>query len=188
VNTVQDLIALLKRDPGKRSFASSGAGTSTHLTGELFADVIGVPLTHIAYKGTPQAMQDVMTGEVPFMFDQMTAAVPLAQAGKLKIIATTAGTRTSLSPDLPTMTEAGVKGFDVSSWQAIYAPAGTPKPIVQRLHAEIAKILQMPDVQDKLHRQLGMELVGGSPDELAALMKREIPRWAELVKKSGATP
>jgi len=188
VNTVQDLIALLKRDPSKRSFASSGAGTSTHLTGELFADVIGVPLTHIAYKGTPQAMQDVMTGEVPFMFDQMTAAVPLAQAGKLKIIATTAGTRTSLSPDLPTMTEAGVKGFDVSSWQAIYAPAGTPKPIVQRLHAEIAKILKMPDVEDKLHRQLGMELVGGSPDELAALMKREIPRWAELVKKSGATP
>ena len=188
VNTVQDLIALLKRDPSKRSFASSGAGTSTHLTGELFADVIGVPLTHIAYKGTPQAMQDVMTGEVPFMFDQMTAAVPLAQAGKLRIIATTAGTRTSLSPDLPTMTEAGVKGFDVSSWQAIYAPAGTPKPIVQRLHAEIAKILKMPDVEDKLHRQLGMELVGGSPDELAALMKREIPRWAELVKKSGATP
>ena len=111
----------------KRSFASSGSGTSTHLTGELFADVIGVPLTHIPYKGTPQAMQDVVGGQVPFMFDQMTAAMPLAQAGKLKMLATTAAKRTPLAPDLPTMAEAGVPGFDVSSWQAIYAPAGTPQ-------------------------------------------------------------
>jgi len=102
VNSVQDLIALLKRDPSKRSFASSGSGTSTHLAGELFADVIGVPLTHIPYKGTPPAMQDVVGGQVPFMFDQMTAAVQLAQAGKLKVIATTAGKRTTLDPDLPT--------------------------------------------------------------------------------------
>jgi tripartite-type tricarboxylate transporter receptor subunit TctC len=188
VNSVQDLIALLKRDPGKRSFASSGAGTSTHLTGELFAEVIGVPLTHIPYKGTPQAMQDVVAGEVPFMFDQMTAAMSLAQAGKLKIIATTAGKRTTLAPELPTMAEAGVPGFDVSSWQAIYAPAGTPKDIVQRLNVEIVKILKSPDVRERLGKQLGMELVGSSPDELAALMKTEIPRWAELVKKSGAKP
>jgi tripartite-type tricarboxylate transporter receptor subunit TctC len=188
VNSVQDLVALLKRDPTKRSFASSGSGTSTHLTGELFADVIGVPLTHIPYKGTPQAMQDVVGGQVPFMFDQMTAAVQLAQAGKLKILATTAGKRTTLAPDLPTMTEAGVPGFDVSSWQAIYAPAGTPKEIVQRLNVEIVKILKMPDVRDKLEKQLGMQLVGSTPEELTALMKHEIPRWAALVKKSGATP
>jgi tripartite-type tricarboxylate transporter receptor subunit TctC len=188
VNSVQDLIALLKRDASKRSFASSGSGTSTHLTGELFADVIGVPLTHIPYKGTPQAMQDVVAGQVPFMFDQMTAAVQLAQAGKLKILATTAGKRTPLAPDLPTMTEAGVPGFDVSSWQAVYAPAGTPKEIVQRLNVEIVKILKMPDVREKLDKQLGMQLVGSTPDELAALMKSEIPRWAALVKKSGATP
>jgi len=188
VNSVQDLIALLKRDASKRSFASSGSGTSTHLTGELFADVIGVPLTHIPYKGTPQAMQDVVAGQVPFMFDQMTAAVQLAQAGKLKILATTAGKRTPLAPDLPTMTEAGVPGFDVSSWQAVYAPAGTPKEIVQRLNVEIVKILKMPDVREKLDKQLGMQLVGSTPDELAALMSREIPRWAALVKKSGATP
>ena len=188
VNSVQDLVALLKRDASKRSFASSGSGTSTHLTGELFADVIGVQLTHIPYKGTPQAMQDVVGGQVPFMFDQMTAAVQLAQAGKLKILATTAGKRTPLAPDLPTMTEAGVPGFDVSSWQAVYAPAGTPKEIVQRLNAEIVKILKMPDVREKLDKQLGMQLVGSTPEELAALMSREIPRWAALVKKSGATP
>ena len=188
VNNVQDLVALLKKDPSKRNFASSGSGTSTHLTGELFADVIGVPLTHIPYKGTPPAMQDVVGGQVPFMFDQMTAAVSLAEAGKLKVIATTAAKRTTLAPDMPTMAEGGVPGFDVSSWQAVYAPAGTPKDIVQKLNTEIVKILKMPDVRDKLGKQLGMELVGGSPEDLAALMKREIPRWAELVKKSGAKP
>jgi tripartite-type tricarboxylate transporter receptor subunit TctC len=188
VNNVQELVALLKKDPSKRTFASSGSGTSTHLTGELFADVIGVPLTHVPYKGTPPAMQDVVGGQVPFMFDQMTAAVSLAQAGKLKVIATTGGKRTTLAPDMPTMAEAGVPGFDVQSWQAVYAPAGTPKDVVQKLNAEISKILAMPDVREKLGKQLGMELAGGSPEELASLMKREIPRWAELVKKSGAQP
>jgi tripartite-type tricarboxylate transporter receptor subunit TctC len=188
VNSVQDLVALLKKDPSKRSFASSGSGTSTHLTGELFADVIGVPLTHIPYKGTPQAMQDVVGGQVPFMFDQMTAAVSLAQAGKLKVIATTGSKRTPLAPDLPTMTEAGVPGFDVQSWQAIYAPAGTPKEIVAKLNSEIVKILKTPEVREKLGKQLGMDLIGSTPDELAALMKKEIPRWAALVQKSGAKP
>lgn len=186
VNSVAELIALLKKDPSKRSFASSGAGTSTHLAGEMFADLIGVPLTHIPYKGTPPAMVDVSSGQVSFMFDQMTAAVPLLQAGKLKLLAVTTGKRIALSPQTPTMVEAGVPGFEMSSWQAIYAPKGTPKPIVERLHAEIAKALKQPDVQAKLQGQLGMELVGGTPAELAALMGREIPRWAALVKKSGA--
>ncbi len=187
VNSVAELIALLKKDEKKRTFASSGAGTSTHLAGEMFADLIGVPLQHIPYKGTPPAMIDVSSGNVTFMFDQMTAAVPLLQAGKLKLLAVTTGKRIALSPNTPTMIEAGVPGFEMSSWQAIYAPKGTPKPIVQKLHAEIAKALALPDVKAKLHDQLGMEIVGGSPDELAALMAREIPRWAALVKKSGAT-
>jgi tripartite-type tricarboxylate transporter receptor subunit TctC len=188
VNTVQELIALLKKDPGKRSFASSGAGTSTHLAGEMFADLIGVPLTHIPYKGTPPAMIDVSSGQVPFMFDQMTAAVSLVQAGKLKVIAVTTGKRMALAPQLPTMMEAGVTGFEMASWQAVYAPKGTPKAIVQKLNTEIRKILAMPDVKDKLGTQLGMEIVGSTPEELAAHMAKEIPRWAELVKKSGATP
>nr|WP_316642356.1 tripartite tricarboxylate transporter substrate binding protein [uncultured Roseateles sp.] len=187
VNTVAELIALLKKDEKRRIFASSGAGTSTHLAGEMFADLIGVPLTHIPYKGTPPAMVDVSSGQVTFMFDQMTAALPLLQAGKLKLLAVTTAKRIALSPNTPTMIEAGVPGFEMSSWQAIYAPKGTPKPIVQKLSTEIAKALRQPDVQAKLHGQLGMEIVGGTPEELAALMAKEIPRWAALVKKSGAS-
>lgn len=187
VNNVAELIALLKKDEKKRSFASSGAGTSTHLAGEMFADLIGVPLQHIPYKGTPPAMVDVSSGQVSFMFDQMTAALPLLQAGKLKLLAVTTGKRIALAPNTPTMIEAGVPGFEMSSWQAVYAPKGTPRPIVQRLHAEIARALKQPDVQAKLHDQLGMEIVGGTPEELAALMAREIPRWAALVRKSGAS-
>ncbi len=188
VNTVQELIALLKKDPSKRSFASSGAGTSTHLAGEMLADLIGVPLTHVPYKGTPPAMIDVSSGQVPFMFDQMTAAIPLVQAGRLKLLAVTTGKRIALAPQLPTMMESGIPKFEMSSWQAVYAPKGTPKAIVQKLSGEIHRILALPDVQDKLGRQLGMELVGSTPEELAAHMAREIPRWAELVRKSGATP
>lgn len=188
VNTVAELVALLKKDPTKRTFASSGAGTSTHLAGEMFADLIDVKLTHVPYKGTPPAMIDVASGQVPFMFDQMTAAVALVQAGKLKVIAVTTGKRMALAPQLPTMIEAGVPGFEMSSWQAVYAPKGTPKPIVNKLNAEIRKILALPDVKEKLVTTLGMEIVGSTPEELAAHMAREIPRWADLVKKSGATP
>jgi tripartite-type tricarboxylate transporter receptor subunit TctC len=187
VNTVQELIALLKKDERRRTFASSGSGTSTHLAGEMFADIIGIPLTHVPYKGTPPAMVDVSAGQVTFMFDQMTAALPLLQAGKLKLLAVTTGKRIPLAPNTPTMIEAGVPGFEMSSWQAIYAPKGTPKPIVQRLSQEIAKALKLPDVQAKLGQQMGMEIVAGGPEELAALMAREIPRWAALVKKSGAS-
>ncbi|PIF92108.1 tripartite-type tricarboxylate transporter receptor subunit TctC [Acidovorax sp. 62] len=188
VNNVAELIALLKKDPTKRMFASSGAGTSTHLAGEMFGDLIGVKLTHIPYKGTPPALTDVAAGQVSFMFDQMTAALPLAKAGRVKLLAVTTGKRIPLAPELPTMIESGVPGFEMSSWQAIYAPKGTPKAIVQKLNAEIVKALKQPDVQAKLHDQLGMNIVGSTPEELAAHMDKEIPRWADLVKKSGATP
>ena len=187
VNSVAELIALLKKDESKRTFASSGAGTSTHLAGEMFADMIGVKLTHVPYKGTPPAMTDVASGLVPFMFDQVTAALPLVKSGKLKLLAVTTGKRIALVPELPTMIESGVPGFEMSSWQAVYAPKGTPKPIVQRLNAEIVKALKQPDVQAKLSGQLAMEIVGSTPEELRDHMAREIPRWAELVKKSGAT-
>ena len=187
VNSVADLIALLKKDPARRTFASSGAGTSTHLAGEMLADMIGVKLTHIPYKGTPPAMLDVSSGQVTFMFDQITAALPLVQAGKLKLLAVTTAKRMALAPDLPTMQEAGVKGFEMASWQAVYAPKGLPAPIAQRLATEIHKILLTPEVKDKLTNQLGMDVVAGSPADLAALMQKEIPRWGELVRKSGAT-
>lgn len=187
INSVADLIALLKKDANKRTFASSGSGTSTHLAGELFADLIGVELRHVPYKGTPPAMLDVSSGQVTFMFDQVTAGLSLVQGGKLKMLAVTTAKRMPLVAQLPTMIESGVKDFDMSSWQAIYAPKGTPAPIVQRLNAEIVKILRSPDVADKLGKQLGMEIVASTPAELGAHMAREIPRWAALVKKSGAT-
>ncbi len=186
INSVADLVALVKKDPTRRTFASSGAGTSTHLAGELLADIIDVPLTHVPYKGTPPAMLDVATGQVTFMFDQMTAALPLIQAGKLKVLAVTTAKRIPISPGTPTMMEAGVANFEMFSWQAVYAPKGTPKAVVDTLSGEIAKALRQPDVREKLSG-LGMEVVGGSPADLAALMAREIPRWAALVKKSGAT-
>jgi len=187
VNSVQDLVDLLRKDPAKRTFASSGAGTSTHLAGELMGELLGIKLTHIPYKGTPPAMLDVSSGQVTFMFDQMTAALPLVQSGKLKLLAVTTARRIALAPQLPTLAEAGVPGFEMASWQAVYAPKGLPKPIAARLSGEITKLLQSPEVKDRLTQQLGMEVVAGSPEQLTALMQKEIPRWAELVRKSGAS-
>lgn len=184
VNSVSDLIALLKRDPARRTFASSGVGTSTHLTGELFAATIGVPLTHIPYKGTPPAMVDVSSGAVTFMFDQMTAALPLLQNGKLKLLAVTTAQRMPMSPDTPTLGQAGLPGFDVSSWQAVFVPKGTPQPIVDKLSKAIAEIVKEPDVQEKLGKTMGMNLVGSTPEQLQALIDKEIPRWADVVKRA----
>jgi tripartite-type tricarboxylate transporter receptor subunit TctC len=186
INSVADLVALLKKDKNRRTFASSGSGTSTHLAGELFADLIGVELSHVPYKGTPPAMLDVSSGQVTFMFDQVTAGLSLAQGGKLRMLAVTTARRMALVPQLPTMIESGVPGFDMASWQAVYAPRGTPAPIVQRLNSEIVKILKSSE-GEKLSKQFGMEIVASTPAELAAHMAREIPRWAALVKKSGAT-
>ncbi|MBU4609928.1 tripartite tricarboxylate transporter substrate binding protein [Achromobacter sp. GG226] len=186
VDSVQDLIAYLKDNPAQRTFASSGAGTSTHLAGELFADRIDMPLSHIPYKGTPPAMLDVASGAVTFMFDQMTAALPLLESGRLKVLAVTSAERIALAPDAPTLQEAGVPDFEMASWQAVYAPKGTPKPVLDRLSQAIANIVKQPDVQQQLGQTMGMQLVGSTPDELRELMASEIPRWADLVKKSGA--
>lgn len=187
IHTVQELIDYAKKQPGKLSFASSGSGTSTHLAGELFADTIKVPMTHVPYKGSPQALQDVVAGFVPFLFDQLTAGEAMIKAGRLRALAVTSPKRSSLAPNVPTMAEAGLPGFEMVSWQALYAPHGTPPDIVQRLNAEVVRALQQPEVRKKMTEQLGMEVVGSSSAELTAFMDKEIPRWAELVKKSGAT-
>lgn len=186
INSVAELIEVLKKDPNRRTFASSGAGTSTHLAGELLADRLGIKLTHIPYKGPPPAMTDVSTGQVVFMFDQLTAALPLIQAGKLKVLAVTTDKRIAVSPDTPTMIEAGVADFKMFSWQAVFAPKGTPQPIIDRLSTDISNALKQPDVKNKL-TEMGMVIVGGSPSELATLMASEIPRWSELIKKSKAS-
>ncbi len=188
VSTVAEFIALLKRDPTKRIFPSSGSGTSAHLSGEMPADHIGLQLTHIPYKGTPLSLIDVSTGQALFMFDQLTAAKSLADAGKLKIIAVTTPKRVAIAPNLPTIIESGVTNFRMSYWRTVYAPTGTPKAFVQRLNTEIVKILKLPDVKEKLGTTLRMEIVASAPDDLAAHMANEIPRWAELVKNLARRP
>ena len=185
VRTVQELIALLKKDPNARTFASPGAGSSTHLAGELFADLIDVPLTHVPYKGQPQALQDVAGGQVAFLFDQLTAGMPLVKAGKLRLLAVTTPKRIAAVPDAPTMDEAGVKGFEMVAWQAVYAPKGTPKAIVDRLNKEIVASVKSPEVRERM-AATGIEIVGSTPEELTNFMQKEIPRWAALIQKSGA--
>ena len=182
---VKELIALLKANPNKYSFASSGNGTSQHLSGELFKAMSGTDMQHIPYKGSPPALQDVVGGQVTMTFDNITTAWPLAKAGKLRALAVTTAKRSSIAPDVPTLAESGLPGFEVGSWQGVFAPAGTPPEIVKRLNAEIVKALNLPDVREKLG-SLGAEIVANSPEEFSALVKAEVVKWAEVVKKSGA--
>jgi tripartite-type tricarboxylate transporter receptor subunit TctC len=182
---VAELITLLKANPGKYSFASSGNGTSQHLSGELFKSMAGVDMQHIPYKGSPPALQDVVGGQVAMTFDNITTAWPLAKGGKLRALAVTTAKRSSVAPDVPTLSESGLAGYEVGSWQGVFAPVGTPPVIVKRLNAEIVKIINMPDVKEKLIG-LGAEPVGNTSEEFAALVRTEVVKWAEVVKQSGA--
>ena len=182
---VKELIALMKANPSKYTFASSGNGTSQHLSGELFKSMAGVDMQHIPYKGSPAALQDVVSGQVTMTFDNITTAWPLAKAGKLRALAVTTAKRSPIAPDVPTLAEAGLAGYEIGSWQGVFAPAGTPVDVVKRLNTEIVKIINMPDVREKLIG-LGAEPVGNTPDEFAALVKSEVVKWAAVVKQSGA--
>jgi tripartite-type tricarboxylate transporter receptor subunit TctC len=184
-NNVAELIALLKANPGKYTFASSGNGTSQHLSGELFKTMAGVDMQHIPYKGSPPALQDVVGGQVSMTFDNITTAWPLAKAGKLRPLAVTTARRSAIAPEVPTLAEAGLPGFEVGSWQGVFAPAGTPPDVVKRLNTEIVKILNLPDVREKLS-VLGAEPVGNSQEEFSAMVKAEVVKWSDIVKKSGA--
>jgi len=182
---VTELITLLKANPGKYSFASSGNGTSQHLSGELFKSMAGVDMQHIPYKGSPPALQDVVGGQVAMTFDNITTAWPLAKGGKLRALAVTTAKRSAVAPEVPTLSESGLAGYEVGSWQGVFAPASTPPAIVKRLNVEIVKIINMPDVKEKLIG-LGAEPVGNTSEEFGALVKTEVVKWAEVVKKSGA--
>ena len=182
---VTELIALLKANPNKYTFASSGNGTSQHLSGELFKAMAGVDMQHIPYKGSPPALQDVVGGQVTMTFDNITTALPLAKAGRLRALAVTTATRSAVAPEVPTLAESGLPGFEVGSWQGVFAPSGTPPDIVKRLNTEIVKILNLPDVKEKL-TGLGAEPVGNTSEEFSAMVKSEVVKWAEVVKKSGA--
>ena len=182
--TLQELIALGKRE-GKMSFASSGSGTSIHVAGELFKSMTGIDMTHIPYKGRASAIPDLLGGRVTMMFDNMPSSLPLVREGKLRALGVTSLVRSPAAPDIPTIAEAGLPGFEAVSWFAMFAPPGTPKPVVDKIQAEINRILKSPDSAKKL-TDIGLEPVGGTPEELAAYQRTEITKWAKVVKDSGA--
>ena len=184
-NNVKELIALLKASPGKYSFASAGNGTSQHLSGELFKTMTGADMQHVPYKGSPPALADVVGGNVAMTFDNITTAWPLAKGGKLRALAVTTAQRSSVAPDVPTLAEAGLAGYEVGSWQGVFAPAGTPPEIVRRLNAEIVKIVNLPEVREKL-TGLGAEPAPMTSEAFGAMVRSEVAKWAEVVKKSGA--
>ena len=182
---VAELIALMKKSPGKYTFASSGNGTSQHLSGELFKGMAGVDMQHIPYKGSPPALQDVMGGAVTMTFDNITTAWPLAKGGKLRALGVTTAKRSPAAPDVPTLAEAGLVGYEIGSWQGVFAPAGTPPAIVNRLNTEIVKIINLPEIKEKL-LVLGAEPVGNSSEEFTVFVKAEVVKWGDVVRKSGA--
>jgi tripartite-type tricarboxylate transporter receptor subunit TctC len=182
---VAELIVLLKANPGKYTFASSGNGTSQHLSGELFKSMSGTDMQHIPYKGSPPALQDVMGGQVTMTFDNITTAWTLAKSGKLRALAVTTARRSPGFPDLPTVAEAGVPGFDAITWHGVVVPARTPQPVIARLNGEFNKLLQTADMRERL-MALGSDIIGGEPKQLTEFMRVEIPRWAKVIKESGA--
>jgi len=182
--TLAEFIALGKRE-GKMTFASSGSGTSIHVSGELFKTMTGIDMTHIPYKGRATAIPDLLGGRVTMMFDNMPSSLPLVQEGKLRALGVTSAKRSPAAPEIPTIAEQGLPGFEAVSWFALFAPAATPRPIVDKLQSEVKKILAMPEVAKKL-AEIGLEPVGSSADELAAYQRAEITKWAKVVKDSGA--
>jgi tripartite-type tricarboxylate transporter receptor subunit TctC len=184
VKSVADLIAYLKANPNKLSFGSPGIGSSVHVSGELFKSMTGTSMTHVPYKGRQFAIPDLVGGSIQLMFDNMPSALPMAREGKIRAIAQTTAKRSAAAADVPTIAET-IPGFEATTWFAMFAPAGTPRPVVDRLHAEVVRVFQLPDVQDKL-KTLGLEPILSTPDELARYQASEIVKWAKVVKESGA--
>jgi tripartite-type tricarboxylate transporter receptor subunit TctC len=182
---VAELIAYAKASPGRLTFGSAGSGTSQHLAGELFKTMAGVDMVHIPYKGGAPAMVDLLAGQISMTFGDIPTALPHIRAGKLRSLAVTGAKRSPLLPDVPTIAEQGLAGFDVTAWFGVFTTAGTPRPVVNQLNAEIVRILSLPEVRDKLIG-IGMEPVTNSPDEFAAYVQSEIAKWARVVKASGA--
>jgi len=185
IHSVRELIALAKANPDKLSFASSGNGTVNHITGEMFKMQTGTVMTHVPYKGSALAFPDIMNGRVTFMFDYAISALPQIRSGAMRGIAVTSAKRSAMAPDLPTMIEAGLPGFEASLWVGFFAPAGTPQEIVNRLHDATVKALASKEMKEKFAQQ-GAEAVGNTPAEFAAEIRADTARWARVVKASGA--
>jgi tripartite-type tricarboxylate transporter receptor subunit TctC len=184
-NNVREFIAYAKAHPGKLNFGSGSTGSAGHLAGELFKAMAGVDMTHVPYKGAAPAMNDLVGGQIQLMFDNLASSLGQVKAGRIKALAVTTAKRTALAPDLPTIAESGLPGFDISTWFGIFVPAGTPRDIVERLHAEFARALAMPDVREKM-LALGAEPVGSRPGEFAAYIRAEADKYARVIHASGA--
>jgi tripartite-type tricarboxylate transporter receptor subunit TctC len=182
---VKELIAFGKANPGKLNFGSAGNGTSHHLAGELFKTMTGVQLTHVPFQGAGPLMLNLLSGVVDMAFDGMGTSANQIKAGKLRPLAITTPKRSPLIPDVPTMAEAGLPGYEVTTWSGMWGVRGTPKPVIDRLYTETVKFLQQPDVKDIWASQ-GADAGGQPPDQFAAFIRQEIAKWAKVVKASGA--
>jgi tripartite-type tricarboxylate transporter receptor subunit TctC len=187
VHSVKELIALAKAKPGTINFGSGGNGSAAHLAGEYFKLMTKTEITHIPYRGTSPAVTDLIAGQIQMIITGVPPTLNFVKTGKLRALAVATSKRLPLLPDLPTISEAGVPGYEATQWYGVLAPAGTPKPIVAKLNAEMAKAIKGPDVREKLAADAA-EPVGNSPEEFGAFIKKEIARWAPVIKASGARP
>jgi tripartite-type tricarboxylate transporter receptor subunit TctC len=184
--TFKEFAQFARAQPKNMNFGSGGPGTVLHLTGELLNSALGVRMTHVPYKGESPALIDVMGGQVAFMFCNLPIGLPYARAGKLRALAIATRGCTALAPDIPTVIESGVADFEAAVWNGLYAPARTPRDVVNRIHADAAKVLNTPEVKERVTAQ-GVQVVAGTPEQLAALMKTELVKWTRVVKASGVT-
>ena len=182
--SVAELLTMAKASPGKIAYASAGPGTSNHLAGELLAATAKVNLLHVPYKGSAPALNDVLAGHVPLMFDLLATALPVVQSGKLKPLAITGKERSPLLPNVPTARESGVSDYEVTAWFGIFAPAGTPAPVVSRLNTELTAVLKAPEMQKRL-RELGAEPETGSVEAYGSFVREEAGKWSTVVRKAG---
>jgi tripartite-type tricarboxylate transporter receptor subunit TctC len=184
VNSIAELVAWAKANPGKLNFTSSGAGSSTHLTGELLRLRSGISMEHISYKGSAPALLDLIAGNVQLMFENLPSVFPHIKAGRVRALATTAAKRSPALPEVPTMIEAGYPGFDMVSWQGVLVPAGTPPAIVARLNSEIVKALQTREVREG-YAKLGVDVLANTPEQFAVYLRQEQAKWSAIVKDAG---
>ena len=185
--SLKELVALAKAKPGAVNFASTGVASVGHLTGELLNTLAGMKMTHVPYKGGGAAIIGLLSGEVQVMFTGFSAAMPHIKSGKIRSLAVTGAKRSPALADVPTIAEQGFPGVEATAWYGVLAPAGTPRPVVTRLHGEIVRILKLPDVTQRLGN-LGFEIVGSTPEHFASYIKTEIRKWEKVVKASGAKP
>ena len=182
---VAELITWVKANPNKANYGSVGAGTSTHLESELFNTMAGVNMTHIPYKGSAPALMDLVGGNLQVMFDAYASSGPFIRDNKIRLLAVTTAQRSKLLPDVPTVAESGLPGYEAMPWLGFVAPAGTPQPVVDKFHAELMEVLKEPAVQEKF-AALGLDIIGNSPKEFGEFIKKDIVKWAKVVKDSGA--